>query len=126
MRIRLEAEAVLYIKEKIATHEIELAWSYIIDYENRFNPFEEKRSAVDDLRTYATIDTGETDDILAAAEYIQKFGIKAFDALHVYCAIETRLDYLLTADYSLLKKLSRFAKIKVISPIELIRILEEK
>jgi hypothetical protein len=26
MRIRLEAEAVLYIQEKIATHEIELAW----------------------------------------------------------------------------------------------------
>jgi predicted nucleic acid-binding protein len=126
MRIRLEAEAVLYIQEKIATHEIELAWSYIIDYENRFNPFEEKRSAVDDLRTYATIDTGETDDILAAAEYIQKFGIKAFDALHVACAIETRCDYFLTADDSLLKKLSRFAKIKVISPIELIRILEEK
>ncbi|MBI4243230.1 MAG: PIN domain protein [Planctomycetes bacterium] len=88
MRIRLEAEAVLYIQEKIAAHEIELAWSYIIDYENSFNPFEEKRSAIDDLRTYAAIDTGETDDILAAAEYIQKFGIKAFDVLHVACAMK--------------------------------------
>lgn len=28
IRIRLESEAVLFIQEKIATHEIELAWSY--------------------------------------------------------------------------------------------------
>lgn len=47
IRIRLEAEAKLYIQEKIINKEIELAWSYIIDYENQFNPFEERRNIID-------------------------------------------------------------------------------
>ncbi|MDI6800718.1 MAG: hypothetical protein QMD01_01480 [Thermodesulfovibrionales bacterium] len=126
IRIRLEAEAVLFIQEKIAAHEVELAWSYIIDYENSFNPFDEKQSAINDLKAFVTIDTGETGSILKNAATIQKVGLKAFDALHVACAIETGCAYFLTTDDAILKKLSGFAKIKVISPIELIRILEEK
>ncbi|HAK87904.1 MAG TPA: PIN domain protein [Nitrospiraceae bacterium] len=126
MRIRLEAEAVLFIQEKIAAHEIELAWSYIVDYENSFNPFDEKQSAINDLKPFVTIDTDETDSILKNAVVIQKSGLKAFDALHVACAMETGCDYFITTDDTILKKLSGFAKIKVISPIEFIRILEEK
>ncbi|MDI6728834.1 MAG: hypothetical protein QMD44_07935 [Thermodesulfovibrionales bacterium] len=126
MRIRLEAEAILYIQEKIAAHEIELAWSYIIDYENSFNPFDEKQSSIDDLKVFVTVDTGETASILKNAGSIQKFGLKAFDSLHVACAMETGCDYFLTTDDSILKKLCGFAKIKVVNPIELIKILEEK
>jgi predicted nucleic acid-binding protein len=126
IRIRLEAEAVLFIQGKIAAHEIELAWSYIIDYENSFNPFDEKQSAINDLKAFVTIDTEETAGILKNAGAIQKIGLKVFDSLHVACAMEAGCDYFLTTDDSMLKKLSGFAKIKVISPIELIRILEEK
>jgi hypothetical protein len=32
IRVKLEAEAVMYIQTKIVNKEIELAWSYIIDY----------------------------------------------------------------------------------------------
>ena len=126
MKIRLEAEAVLFIQGKIAVHEIELAWSYIIDYENSLNPFDEKQSAIDDLKTFKTIDTNETGTILKNAAIIQELGLKTFDALHVACAIETECDYFLSTDYPILKKLGGFAKIKVTNPIELIRILEEK
>lgn len=126
MKIRLEAEAVLFIQGKIAVHEIELAWSYIIDYENSLNPFDEKQSAIDDLKTFKTIDTNETGTILKNAAIIQELGLKTFDALHVACAIETGCDYFLSTDYPILKKLGGFAKIKVTNPIELIRILEEK
>ena len=126
MKVRLEAEAVLFIQGKIAVHEIELAWSYIIDYENSLNPFDEKQSAIDDLKTFKTIDTNETGTILKNAAIIQELGLKTFDALHVACAIETGCDYFLSTDYPILKKLGGFAKIKVTNPIELIRILEEK
>ncbi len=47
IRIRLETEAKLYIQGKIINKEIELAWSYILGYENRFNPFEERRDTID-------------------------------------------------------------------------------
>ena len=100
MKIRLEAEAVLFIQGKIAVHEIELAWSYIIDYENSLNPFDEKQSAIDDLKTFKTIDTNETGTILKNAAIIQELGLKTFDALHVACAIETECDYFLSTDLS--------------------------
>jgi len=117
---------LLYIQDKIVTKEIELAWSYIIDYENLFNPFEEKRNAIANLKTYAAIDTEETDKIFKHAELIQKLGIRSFDALHVACAIETKCDYFISTDDLLLKKLTNFDKIKVINPIQFINILEGK
>jgi predicted nucleic acid-binding protein len=125
MRIQLEAEAVLYIQKEIAAKKLELAWSYLIDYENSFNPFEEKRNAIDNLKEYAIVNTGETEAVLKNAESVQKMGIKVFDSLHVACAIETRCDYFLSTDDILLKKLAVFDKIKCISPIQLINILEE-
>ena len=42
IRVKLEAEAKLYIQEEIRLGRIELIWSYILEYENSVNPFEEK------------------------------------------------------------------------------------
>ncbi len=41
-RIRLESEAKLEIQQRIKDRKIELAWSYVLDYENQANPFEER------------------------------------------------------------------------------------
>ena len=46
VRVRLETEAKLEIQRRIKEGEIELAWSYILDYENQANPFEERREAI--------------------------------------------------------------------------------
>lgn len=124
IRIRLEAEAVLYIQMKVINKELELAWSYIIEYENKFNPFEEKRSAIDVLKSYAVIDTGETEEICKNALLIQKLGAKTFDPLHIACAIETKCDYFISTDNLLLRKLVNFDKMKVINPIQFINVLE--
>jgi len=40
VRVRLETEAKLRIQERVVSGELELAWSYILDYENAANPFE--------------------------------------------------------------------------------------
>ncbi len=89
-------------------------------------PFDEKQSAINNLKVFAAKDTEETVSILNDVSSIQKLGLKTFDALHIACAIETGCDYFLTTDDSVLKKLSGFDKIKAINPIELISILEEK
>ncbi len=39
IRIRLETEAKLYIQNMIANNLLELAWSYILDFENSQNPY---------------------------------------------------------------------------------------
>lgn len=125
IRIRLETEAKLYIQEKIINKEIESAWSYIIDYENHFNPFEERRNTIDKWKSHATIDIVETTDIINNARLIQNLGVKSKDALHVACAIEAKCDYFLSTDDFLLKKLSGFIKIKSLNPLSFLNILQE-
>jgi hypothetical protein len=44
LRIRLEAEAKLRIQEEIRAREIELVWSYILDYENDKNTYLERKT----------------------------------------------------------------------------------
>ena len=124
IRIRLETEAKLYIQEKIINREIELAWSYIINYENLFNPFEERRNTIDKWKSHAIIDIVETGDIINNAGLIRKFGVKNKDALHVACAIEVGCNYFLSTDDSLLQKLSGLDKIKVLNPISFLTVLE--
>ncbi len=124
IRIRLETEAKLYIQGKIINREIELAWSYIIDYENQFNPFEERRETIDKWKSRAIIDIGETTDVIHNAQSIQRLGAKSKDALHVACAIEDKCDYFFSTDDILLKKLSEFDKIKVLNPLSFLTILE--
>ncbi len=124
IRIRIETEAKLYIQEKIIKKEIELAWSYIIDYENRFNPFEERRNAIDKWKSHAIIDIIETSNIINNAELIQSLGVKSKDALHVACAVEAKCDYFLSTDDLLFKKLSGFDKIEVLNPLSFLTVLE--
>ena len=124
IRIRLETEAKLYIQEKIINREIELAWSYIIDYENHFNPFEERRTTIDKWKSRAIVDIEEATDIIDNARSIQNLGVKSKDALHVACAIEARCDYFFSTDDMLLKKLSGFDKIKALNPISFLNVLE--
>ena len=124
IRIRLETEAKLYIQEKIINREIELAWSYIINYENRFNPFEERRETIDKWKSRSIIDIGETTDVIDNAQLIQRLGVKSKDALHVACAIEAKCDYFFSTDDILLKKLSEFDKINALNPLSFLTILE--
>ena len=124
IRIRLETEAKLYVQEKIINRQIELAWSYIIDYENQFNPFEERKNTIDKWKSRAIVDVVETANIVNNAELIRNLGAKSKDALHVACAVEAKCDYFLSTDDSLLKKLSGFDKIKVGNPLSFLTILE--
>lgn len=42
IRIKIETEAKLYIQEQIKNEKIILIWSYILDFENEQNPFDER------------------------------------------------------------------------------------
>lgn len=124
IRIRLESEAKLYVQEKIKNKDIELVWSYILDIENDMNPFEEKRRAIGAWKKFAVADIEESDDILARAEKLALSGIHAKDALHVASAIEGNVNYFLTTDDKLLKKLSLTERIKAINPVDIVEMIE--
>jgi predicted nucleic acid-binding protein len=120
IRIHIETEAKLFIQEGIISGNFQLAWSYILDYENSANPFDERKETIANWKKYATIDTGQTTSILELAHQIHANRIKPKDALHISCAIAMQCEYFITTDLFLIKKLANFVKIKVISPTDFI------
>jgi len=120
-RIRLEAEAKLCIQEHIRSGRLELAWSYILDFENAANPFEERRTTISGWRHHAMIDVEETPTILQQAETLVGLGLAAKDALHVSCAIAGGCTYFVTTDDGILKRGNLVDGITVLDPVSLVR-----
>ena len=125
IRVRLEAEAKLDVQARIEAGELDLIWSYILDYENAASPFEERRELIAKWKEHAEMDLSETPAILEKAMEIQAKGIRSKDALHVACAIEAKAVYFLTTDDPILTKLSDLQDIKVVDPTEFIRRLDQ-
>ena len=121
IRIRLETEAKLYIQEKIRDGTLELVWSYILDYENLANPFEERRNTIQNWKARALIDVDADLEILAKANILREIGLRNKDALHLACAIAAKCDYFVTTDDLLLKKTIDLEDITVIDPPNFIR-----
>ena len=120
IRIHLEAQAKLYVQSQIKDGKIELVWSYILDYENAFNPFEERKNIIEKWKSKAMLDIEENEHILQYAKELVSLGLKSKDALHVACAIEGKCDYFLTTDDKVLNKLKNYNKIEVVNPINVI------
>ena len=120
-RVRLEAEAKLCIQEHICAGTLELAWSYILDFENTANPFEERRTTISRWRQYATIDVEETALILQEAKALVELGLKPKDALHIACAIAGECIYLLTTDDDILRRREDVRGISVLDPTAFVR-----
>jgi len=119
MRIRLETEAKLYIQSGIRVKRYSLAWSYMLDYENNDNPYEEKRKAVAPWKEIASDYCPSSDDVFSLGSEIMKRGIKSKDALHLACAILCGCEYFITTDKKLTNK--TIANIKIVNPIDFVR-----
>src|SRR3990167_7545997 len=121
LRIQLETEAKLDIQERIFQKEIELTWSYILDFENEENPFDHRRIAIRGWKNHASVDTDETKEIVEWAERFHQMEIKSKDSLHLACAISMRCEYFLTTDDDLIKRATGIKEIKVTDPISFIK-----
>jgi predicted nucleic acid-binding protein len=121
LRIRLEAAAKLGVQQVILEKKVELAWSYVLDFENELNPFEQRKVLVRRWKTHATVDTDETAEIIEQAEALVQLGLKGKDALHLACAIALKCDYFLTSDDHLIKKSIGIVEIKVTDPMTFVR-----
>ena len=120
-RIRLEAEAKLCIQEHVRDGRLELVWSYILDFENEANPFEERRTTISAWRQYATVDMEETPAILQQANSLVGVGLKAKDALHLSCAILGGCACFVTTDDAILKRGKDVESIAIIDPTSFVR-----
>ena len=117
--IQLETEAKLHVQDLILLGKVELVWSFILDYENNANPFEEVRSRINGWRMFASADCSLSDEIMIIASKLMERGLRQKDASHVACAIHLGTDYFLTTDKKILNK--HIDGIIVLNPIDFIR-----
>ena len=62
--IQIETEAKIEVQKRIKNGELELCWSYILDFENGLNPYDERKLEIMKWKSIAKYDTMETEDIL--------------------------------------------------------------
>ncbi len=120
VRIRLETISIFSIMQRIKKRELLLVWSFIIDYENSLNPYDDVRQEVDFLSSIASKSILPSDTIVTQAMKFESMGIKPRDALHVACALEAGADYFLTCDDKLINKASSIRGLKILNPIRFI------
>jgi predicted nucleic acid-binding protein len=123
LKIKLETEAKLFIQQGILNNEYELVWSYILEYENKQNKFDDRRNAIYDWKNIAKIYCTENDKIIEYAEKLKIKNIRTKDALHIACSVYTNSDYLITTDKQLFNL--KLDDIRIINPLTFINELEE-
>jgi len=121
IRIRIESEAKLYIQDTIKNKNIELVWSYILEFENSQNPHGERRVAIYKWKAISSIFIIVNSSILEAANKLVLIGVKPKDALHVACAIEGKSNYFITTDDRLNTKLNSVGIIQSLNPVDYIK-----
>jgi len=118
MRVRLDTEAKLAIQREVRDGLVELAWSYLLDFENSANPSEERKESIEGWRRLAATDTAESEVILDLARAIHQVGLKELDALHLAAAISLECDIFLTTDDGILKRREKISGIRILNPID--------
>lgn len=121
IKIHIETQAKLDIQKNIKQGNYDLVWSYILEYENASNPFEERKESIIKWKDIAKENIVANNDIICLAEGLNGQGIKPKDALHISCAIYAKCEYFITTDRLLLNK--EVKGIKIINPTQFI--LEE-
>lgn len=123
-KIRSETDAKLLIQEKIAKDEVELVWSFILDYENSLNPFIERKNAIAKWKEYSQIYINGSEELLLTDEEIFSFNAGSGDSLHVASSVIADCDYFITTDDILIRKLKNYKHMKLINPKQFILITE--
>ncbi|MCX5830589.1 MAG: PIN domain protein [Deltaproteobacteria bacterium] len=125
--IRLEAEAKLFVQEKIHNGTIGLVWSFMLDFENNANPYNNQKESIAEWKQISCENVAAEIAVLERARDVAAiYRVKPKDAIHVASAIFAHCDYFLTTDRQLLKKVSSLKEIRTINPIDFIQILEGK
>jgi hypothetical protein len=121
IRIRLESEAKLKIQEEVRSGKVELVWSYILDYENNKNPYQERKVQIVGWKKYAIMDIQENTKLIEMAELLNQTGLQKIDSLHIACAIFAECKYFLTTDDNILRRSKLVDDINVNDPIGFIK-----
>ena len=122
LRVKLETVACQMIFEKIQKKEVELVWSFMLEFENELNPFTERKNEIALLSRLARHTVEPNQDILAKAEGVEQCGIKGNDAVHLACALISDCGYFVTCDDRIIQRSESLdLRILVCNSLEFIR-----
>ena len=122
LKIKLETEAKLFIQQGIIMGNYELVWSYILEFENQLNKFDDRRNTIYDWKSIAKIHCTENEKIIKYAENLKKLNVRTKDALHIACSVYANSDYLITTDKQLFNL--KLDDIKIINPLNFLNEIE--
>ena len=117
--IHIETEAKLFIQQMIKDNKLVLIWSDVLDYENKDNPFEERRVKIAEWKAFASGNVEMNNEIFEKAKTYMEKGFKQKDAAHIACAVYAKGDYFITVDKKILNK--HINDIIIIDPVEFLR-----
>lgn len=93
-------------------------WSFILEYENEYNPYEIRKSIIIRWKSIASEIVVSNEEIIVFAEKLKELGISSKDALHVSCGVYSGCDYFITTDKKLLNL--KIDEIKICNPMDFI------
>ncbi len=127
IRVRLEAEAILSVLERIEVGEIELISSTVLELEVSRSPLGLRREHGEVVLRHAktVVIINETIE-KRAAEFVRQ-RIRPMDALHLAAAESVDVDYFCTCDDLFLRKAKELEGLRTttVAPLELIEALEK-
>jgi predicted nucleic acid-binding protein len=103
-RVRLETLACQMIFELIQHRRFSLVWSFMLAYENRLNPYPDRRDEIDVLARLARQVIEPSAQIVQRAEKFESHGLRNHDAIHLACAEVFGCQAFITCDDHLIKK----------------------
>jgi predicted nucleic acid-binding protein len=127
IRVRLEAEAILSVLDGVENGEIELISSTVLELEISRIPLALRREHGEDIIGKASTVVIVSEAIEKRAERFTRQRIKPMDALHLAAAESALVDYFCTCDDAFLRRAKEIVdlRIVVVSPLELIEVLEK-
>ena len=106
-RIMLETQIFMILLAMTWDGRCKLVNSFALVYENSRNPNIENTLKIKDLLGYSEEYISYDISILDKALELEKCGLMGMDALHIACAQKAKVDFFITCDDNLLKKLKR-------------------
>ena len=116
--IRLESEAKLAIQNRIINGDLKLVWSFILEFENAANPFDERRQNIAKWKEIASEVVLNSERLIEMTKTFRQFGLKNKDALHLASASLAQCVYFITTDIGILKKSKLIKPCKIINPVD--------
>jgi len=125
IRINLETRAKIFIQNLIRQNLVELATSYVIEYENSNSRYATQRIGIKrfvDEYSSVYVDEKCAEYIEKSAKVIMNSGIKEKDAMHIASAVLSECDYFISTYDRLLKYVDK--NVLLVNPIDFLRVWE--